>query len=176
MKTKVELRRTIRREKEKQTPETLRSCSEAVWAQIEVLPEFRRARTVAAYWSLPDEVYSHGFVEKWAMEKRILLPVMCGEEELELREYLPGCTMNGARFCILEPEGMVVAPSEVDLIVVPGVAFDRNNHRLGRGKGYYDRLLVRTKAFKVGVCFRFQLLDEIPVDGHDIRMDRVISE
>jgi 5-formyltetrahydrofolate cyclo-ligase len=175
MKTKTDIRRDIRREKEKYSPEVLSARSEGVWAQVEALPEFRRAHTVAAYWSLPDEVYSHAFVEKWAAEKRILLPVMCGANELELRQYRPGCTMNEARFCIREPEGGAVAPRQVDLIVVPGVAFDRHNHRLGRGKGYYDRLLARMTAFRVGVCFDFQRVEEIPAEEHDAKMDLLIE-
>jgi 5-formyltetrahydrofolate cyclo-ligase len=175
MKTKADLRRQIRLEKEKQTAEALKSRSQAVWAQVEALPEFRRARTVAAYWSLPDEVCSHEFVGKWAAEKRILLPVMCEENELELREYQPDRTMSEARFRVREPEGAVVAPGEVDLILVPGVAFDRQNHRLGRGKGYYDRLLKSMCARKIGVCFDFQVLEEIPTEKHDVSMDFVVN-
>ena len=96
----------------------------------------------------------------------------CG---LELREYRPGCTMNEAEFCIREPEGEKLHPGHVDLILVPGMAFDRQNHRLGRGKGYYDRLLEGMDAVKVGTCFEFQFFDSIPFDGHDIPMNRVMK-
>jgi len=174
METKADFRRHVRQEKKKYEPEDLIVRSEAVWQQIEMLPEFQRARVIAAYWSLPDEVFSHDFVEKWSSEKKILLPVMLEDCRLELREYRPGCTMNEAEFCIREPEGEVLQPEYVDLILVPGMAFDRQNHRLGRGKGYYDRLLGGMDALKIGVCFDFQFFDFIPTDEHDIPMDRVI--
>lgn len=175
MKTKADFRRYIRQEKKKYTQEELSVRSESVWVKVEALPEFRQAHIVALYWSLPDEVHSHAFVEKWCREKRILLPVMCDGHDLELREYSPGCRMNEAEFCVGEPEGGPVDQQCVGLILVPGLAFDRKNHRLGRGKGYYDRLLSRMHAVKVGVCFDFQLLDEIPVDSYDIAMDKVMA-
>lgn len=62
------------------------------------------------------------------------------------------------------------------MIIVPGVAFDNNNNRLGRGKAYYDKLLKESKSYKVGVCFDFQLIEEVPVDEYDIKMDLIISE
>lgn len=174
METKNDFRRFVRAEKKKYTEEELRTGSDSIWEQIELLPEFRSARVVAAYWSLPDEVYSHRFVEKWCTEKRILLPVMLEGNRLELREYRPGCTMNEAEFCIREPEGNLCTPGEVELVLVPGMAFDRNNNRLGRGKGYYDRLLNQVDAYKIGVCFGFQFLERIPVDSHDVPMDRIV--
>ena len=175
METKADFRRRVRHEKKKYTPAELRLRSREIWKQIESLPEFQQARKVAVYWSLPDEVCSHDFVERWCREKTLLLPVMLEGYELELREYLPGWPLNEAEFCIREPEGRIFPPEEVDLILVPGMAFDRQNHRLGRGKGYYDRLLCRMKAVKVGVCFGFQFFDAIPTDEYDIPMDRVLK-
>ena len=175
METKPELRRRMRQEKNTHTETELLSRSEKVWRQVEALPEFRWARTVAVYWSLPDEVHTHDFVEKWSGEKTVLLPVMREGCDLELREYRPGCTMNAAEFCIREPEGEAFPLEHVDLILVPGMAFDRRGNRLGRGKGYYDRLLARMPAVKIGVCFAFQHLDHVPVDNRDVPMDRVVS-
>lgn len=174
METKADFRRYIRQEKKKYTQAELQARSEPIWRQVEQLPEFQQAATVAAYWSLPDEVDSHGFVEKWCGEKRMLLPVMLPDCALELREYRPDCRMNEAGFSIREPEGAAIDPSQVDLILIPGMAFDRHGHRLGRGKGYYDRLLCRMTAVKVGVCYEFQFLDAVPADPHDVAMDRVI--
>ena len=67
-------------------------------------------------------------------------------------------------------------PSEIELIIVPAVAFDRNGNRLGRGKGFYDRLLQTTSATKIGVGYDFQLIEEIPAEPHDIPMDMVITQ
>ena len=84
---------------------------------------------------------------------------------------------KGVAFGIDEPIGNVYDnPEKIDLIVVPGVAFDKKNNRLGRGKAYYDKLLKTANTFKVGICFDFQLIDSVPVDKYDIKMDLVISD
>jgi 5-formyltetrahydrofolate cyclo-ligase len=83
----------------------------------------------------------------------------------------------GENFGIPEPSGELFKDyNEIDLILVPGVAFDIENNRMGRGKAYYDKLLSSLKAFKLGVCFDFQLLQSVPTDEHDIKMDRILSE
>ena len=64
---------------------------------------------------------------------------------------------------------------KIDLIIVPGVGFDQNNNRLGYGKGFYDHFLKNKNIFKIGICFKEQLLDEIPVNEYDIKMDLIIT-
>ncbi len=84
--------------------------------------------------------------------------------------------MVGA-FGITEPEDScpTVDPSEIDLAIVPGLAFSRSGIRLGRGKGYYDRMLPRLNCFKLGVCYSVALSDSIPSEKWDVPMDKVIS-
>ena len=80
-------------------------------------------------------------------------------------------------FHIEEPQGDdTVDPDSIELMVIPAVAYDRNGNRLGRGKGFYDRLLASTKARKVGIAYDFQLVDEIPAEPHDVPVDIVITE
>ncbi len=69
-------------------------------------------------------------------------------------------------------------PETIDLILVPGLAFSRDRHRLGRGGGFFDRLLSgrAANAFKLGLCFSFQMLDHVPTEGHDVLMDAVITD
>lgn len=174
MKTKKEFREIVRKLKGNITSEELHNRSATIVSRIESLARFRSARSVAAYWSLPDEVQTHAFIERWSAEKIILLPVMCNGNNLELRKYQKGCVMNEAEFCIRQPEGELFSPSETDLILVPGVAFDSLNHRIGRGKGYYDRLLKDFTGYKIGMCFDFQYFHEIPFDSHDVSVDEVI--
>jgi 5-formyltetrahydrofolate cyclo-ligase len=82
----------------------------------------------------------------------------------------------GEQFGILEPSGSEFNDrASIDLIIVPGIAFDQNNYRMGRGRGYYDKLLETTKAVRMGVCFNFQYLENIPVEMHDLPMDLVIK-
>lgn len=128
------------------------------------------------YHSLKDEVDTHAFIRKWSREKRILLPVVTGDD-LELRLYTGPEDLTVGAYGIEEPTGALFTDySTIDLIVVPGVAFDRDGNRLGRGKGYYDRLLPRIpSAYKIGICFPFQVVDEVPAEPFDIRMDEIIT-
>ena len=151
--------------------------SETVMAQVEQLEVFQRARTVLMYWSMDDEVQTHRFVERWYRDKVVLLPCVDGDD-LRLRQYTgPECLVAGEQFGIGEPTGPEWTALDEELIVVPGVAFDRTGNRMGRGRGFYDRLLKSTpNAVKIGVAYEFQMLEEIPVEPHDVKMDIVISE
>ena len=155
---------------------THQSHSAEILAALEAHPAFRTASTILLYHSLPDEVDTHSFIRKWSAKKQILLPVVTGDD-LELRVYTgPGDLATGA-YGIEEPTGALFTDYDaIDFIVVPGVAFDRNGNRLGRGKGYYDRLLPRIpSAYKAGICFPFQIVEEVPAEMFDIRMDKVIT-
>ncbi|MCR5589083.1 MAG: 5-formyltetrahydrofolate cyclo-ligase [Bacteroidales bacterium] len=175
---KAEIRKRMRELKRAVTPEEKLRRSETVMRGVEALPEFQRARVVLLYWSMADEVQTHAFVERWYKEKTLLLPCVDGDD-LRLRQYTgPECMVAGEQFGIGEPSGEEWTDLDaVELIVVPGVAFDRQNNRMGRGRGFYDRLLKSTpNAVKVGVAYDFQILDSIPVEPHDVKMDRVITE
>jgi 5-formyltetrahydrofolate cyclo-ligase len=126
---------------------------------------------------MSDEVFTHDFVLDQASNKTIILPVV-KDDELELKVFSGLENMVvGKAFGIEEPVGESFKRlDEIDLIIVPGVAFDKMNNRLGRGKAYYDKLLKQTKAYKVGVCFDFQHIDHVPVDQFDVRMDLVIHD
>lgn len=147
-----------------------------VFSQLTKHPFFERAKTLLVYWSLPDELPTEEFINTWYSShgKRFLLPVVRGEE-LELYEYLgPSCLQPQPPFGILEPQGTArVSAGEVDLVIVPGVAFSGSTRqRLGRGRGYYDRLLPQMpNAIKVGVCLREQVVASVPCEPHDLAMD-----
>lgn len=96
-------------------------------------------------------------------------------DELELKVYEGAEYLQQNSYGIDEPVGESFSDySAIDLAIVPGVAFDAQGHRLGRGKGYYDRLLPQLSAYKIGICFPFQLVDDVPTDPFDIAMDEVI--
>lgn len=172
---KQEIRKRIRELKKQYSPQAKAEKSQTVWEQLEGLPAFRKARTVLAYWSMPDEIATHDFVCKWAERETVLLPCVCGNE-LEIRRFENREKLcAGEKYAIPEPTGEIfTALNQIDVILVPGMAFDRLKNRLGRGKGYYDRILKRTKACKIGLCYDFQLLDHLPTEEHDVKMDTVI--
>lgn len=176
MDEKKALRIEIRQLKRACPLEERRRKSLSVWEAVERDEVFLQAETVLAYWSMDDEVYTHDFVNKWAGSKTLLLPCVKGDE-LELR-YFDGeeRLQPGEGYAIPEPVGELFADwGKIDLILVPGVAFDKSGNRLGRGKGYYDKVLKQTGAYKLGVCFDFQLVECVPVEPHDVKMDRVVA-
>lgn len=149
-----------------------------IMAALEQHPAFRAAHTVLLYHSLKDEVDTHDFIRRWSGRKRILLPVVVGDE-LELRVYHGPETMAAGSYGILEPTGEAFTDyASIGFAAIPGMAFDRAGNRLGRGKGYYDRLLPHLPAttYKAGICFPYQLIDEVPAEPFDIRMDEIITQ
>lgn len=172
---KKEIRRQIRELKKNYSLEEKKKNSELIWARVEQDEHFKRAQIILAYWSMDDEVFTHDFVCKWAEKKIILLPCVRGEE-LNIR-YFDGreklCPGEG--YAIPEPVGKLFTDlDKIDMILVPGVAFDCSLNRLGRGKGYYDKILKQTSAYKLGICFDFQMIAQVPTEEHDIKMNQII--
>lgn len=172
---KNEIRAQIKALKKQLNEQTKAETASAVFALLESCPEFQKAHTVLAYHALPDELPTQAFLQQWANGKRLYLPRVNGDE-LDILPYSPESLHKGA-FSILEPDGNEYTDVDtLDLIIVPAVAFDRRGNRLGRGKGFYDRLLQKAKCPKIGIAYHFQLLDEIPAESHDIPMDKIITE
>ncbi len=145
-------------------------------ALLEEDPLFRQAHTLLFYHSLPDEVNTTAFIEKWYQAKELLLPAVKGEE-LELHRYTGPEKCRTGAFGIIEPHDSLFTDYEwIDLAIVPAMAFDLAGNRLGRGKGYYDRLLPRLSCPKVGLCFSFQLLDQVPAEPFDVPVNRIFTE
>ena len=177
---KAEIRKRMRELKRAVSAEEKLRRSETVMRSVEQLPEFRQAHVVLLYWSMADEVQTHDFVNRWYDKKVLLLPCVEGDDLL-LRQYTgPECLVAGEQFGIGEPDASLpafTALERIDLIIVPGVAFDSEGNRMGRGRGFYDRLLKTTpNAKKIGVAFDFQMIEHVPVEPFDVKMDHVITE
>ncbi|MBP5527252.1 MAG: 5-formyltetrahydrofolate cyclo-ligase [Bacteroidales bacterium] len=175
---KAEVRKQIRELKRAVPPAEKLRRSELIMRQVEAQPEFQHSHVALLYWSMADEVQTHSFVERWYKQKTLLLPCVDGDD-LRLRQYTgPECMVAGEQFGIGEPSGPEWTDLQaVDFIMVPGVAFDHNGNRMGRGRGFYDRLLKSTpNAVKIGVAYNFQMLDTIPVEPHDVSMNLVIHD
>ena len=173
---KHELREKVRRMKRMLTEAERLQASLAVFQRLENTAAFQLAEKILMYHSLPDEVSTIEFLKKWNGRKRFFLPRVNGVN-LEILPYDVEKLVQGS-FHILEPVGEELTdPSDIELIVTPAVAYDRRGNRIGRGKGFYDRLLKETKATKIGVVFHFQLSDEdIASEPHDVPVDMVITD
>lgn len=149
------------------------------------LDEYAAAQTVMFYVDVRDEVRTrHALPTAITGDKRIVIPY-CVDGELELFHLEAMEELETGMYKILEPKSELrdvaakkLRPSDLDLIMVPGVAFDRNGGRTGHGKGYYDKLLehARPDTPLIALAFECQLFPEIPCEEHDIYMDKVVTE
>ena len=159
--------------------------SRAICGRFAALPEYAAAATVLLYVHMRSEVRTQPFLPAAiAQGKRVVVPY-CAGDALELFRLESPSELEIGTYGILEPRvplrGLAakrVPPEALDLVMVPGVAFDRRGGRAGHGKGYYDRLLrhVRPDATLVGVAYECQLFPQIPMLDHDVFMDKVITE
>lgn len=159
------------------TPVSMREVeAEMVFKTIEGMPVWQQVQHILCYWSLPDELPTHDAVNQWlAAGKNIYLPRVKGDD-LEIVPYHGAESLDeNNKFHIGEPVGDAVNASCLELIIVPAVALDGKRNRLGRGKGYYDRLLSSNACPTIGVACDFQLVDEVPVEPHDRQLDCVVT-
>jgi len=139
---------------------------------LRIWPVWEEARTVCAFCALPGEP---DVLDPWPVDKRIALPRMEGDE-LVVRWVSSREELVAGRFGVLEPgSDAPLAGLDFDLILVPGMAFDRGGGRLGRGRGYYDRFLSRASGVVAGVCFDDQLIGKVPLEPHDVRMNVIFT-
>ena len=184
----AELKSQIRKQahENRRNQENKDVVSETIVAKFMALPEFERAGTVLFYVDVRDEVRTrHAFQDALATGKKIIVP-WCNEAgELELFHMESVDELAEGMYRILEPKAelrqlsaKVVQPEDLDLIMVPGVGFDERGGRTGHGKGYYDKLLehARPDCPLVALAFDCQMFPEIPMQSHDIFMDKVITE
>jgi 5-formyltetrahydrofolate cyclo-ligase len=160
-------------------------ASAAVIQRLTALPEYSAARTVLCYVSFRSEVATRDFLLRMLEEgKRVVVPY-CQASHLELLRFAGFDDLTPGMLGILEPKAELrsqedrrAAVQEIDLFVIPGLAFDRQGGRLGYGKGYFDRLLrdARNDALLAAVAFECQLFDAVPMLPHDVRVDCVVTE
>lgn len=171
---KKRIRKEIRDLKKFVSTEEKQIAGNAVFGKIESFSEFQNACTILIYWAIPDELPTQETIKRWCNNKQILLPSIDGNK-LVLKQYSPTGKLTQKTLGIWEPDLSENYEGSVDLVIVPGIAFDQNKNRLGRGKGYFDRFFKKYKPVKIGVGFDFQLKDSIPVARHDIKMDKIVT-
>ena len=182
-----EVKKTIREQAHanRRAQENKDELSEAICNKFAALPEFASAKCILAYIDVRTEVRTRHYLPALlASGKRIAVPY-CVDDVLELFELAGMDELSVGMYKILEPKPELrdipakrVEVKDLDLIMVPGVAFDRRGARMGHGFGYYDKLLehARPDAPLVALAFECQLFAEIPTQAHDIFMDKIVTE
>jgi len=173
---KERIRRELLRKRINLSEEERLRLSQKIVENLRSLPEYRQAKKVLLYYPIKGEPDLTSLFEEVISKKELILPKVNGEE-LKLYKVDTLSCLSVGTFGILEPaEGKEVGPEELDFVAVPGVAFDLRGYRLGFGKGFYDRLLKKTRATKVGVAYSFQVLERIPNDVWDVPVDIILTE
>ncbi|PIU82979.1 MAG: 5-formyltetrahydrofolate cyclo-ligase [Elusimicrobia bacterium CG06_land_8_20_14_3_00_38_11] len=158
---------------------TVDSNSRKILKKLFRMEEFRRAKKVMFYSSFGNEVSTEKMIEKsLKLKKQVFLPKILKGKIVPVQiENLKELVLG--KFGILEPKVTMecrLRPADFDVIIVPGVAFDKNCNRIGFGKGYFDRFLKTQKAKKIGLAHSFQIVKKIPAGKFDVPMDLVITE
>lgn len=183
-KNKKELRKYMTEQRSSFSKYKIEQKSKLIIDRIKKLEVFTKSKTILSYINTQNEVITAGFISECiTLGKAVYLPAVLKENnQMEFyrifsldTDICPGC------YGIFEPMKISnnrVQKNEIDIIIVPGVAFDLNKNRLGYGKGYYDRFLQKLapKVVKIGLGFDFQIIENIPVESFDIRMDIIITE
>lgn len=175
---KKEMRRLIRERKTQLSEEERRRESREVCRKVMATDKWQNAKTALLYWALKDETDVGKLIDDlYARGGTVLLPTCVGDD-LVLREYEGKEKMRTGAFNIAEPTGRVFEKKDygkIDLVIVPGMAFDHKGGRMGRGRGFYDRLLKDLpNCYKMGVCWSVQMVDEVVMEDEDVKMEEVV--
>ena len=167
---KAALRKRMRMVRDMVDDHLMRSV--LLWAKVAELDEYQRATSVMAFVGFGGEPDTDPLFARLKVEgKRLLLPRVDPSGIVAVDGDSPTTV---SKFGVTEPIGPPVDAGEIDFVIVPGLAFTTAGDRLGYGQGYYDRFLPTVSAPAVGVCFVDQLVDEMPLAPHDVRVDTVI--
>ncbi len=154
--------------------------SKEIYMKLVNLENFNKAKVIGIYYSTSNEVDTSLIVNRLLNNKKIVcFPKVEGDVINFYKVNSITDLTNTSIFGIKEPKGdtfTLINPLDIDLIIIPGIAFDKKLNRLGHGKGYYDKYLKKTNAYKIGICFSSQICDNLIVDNNDVKMDLIIDE
>lgn len=179
---KIAIRDQMRAKLAGLTDAAVRAASAAIWERLARLPEVSTAERLLIYVSKGHEVDTHGLIQQMlAVGKHVSVPrfddATNSYSAAEVRDFHGDLALG--KFGILEPKSgasRVAAFTQLQLLLVPGLAFDEQGNRLGRGMGFFDRILTEAPATKVALAYDFQVLKEVPVEAHDAGMDFIVTE
>ncbi len=177
---KEKLRKEIKEKRKKLSKEEQRKKGKEIKKRLFDLKEYKDAKTVLFYVSYNGEVFTHNMIKEAMINKKVIVPISNKKDKsLILSELKNWDDLKLGSYGILEPRKdkiNEVSIDEIDLIIVPGIAFDEKGNRIGHGKGYYDRLLQKSNAVKIGIAYELQIVDKVPTEENDIPVDIIITE
>ena len=175
---KTQLKESILEKRNSLSKDEIIEKSNKIKLNLFNLESYKKSKTAMFFVSFGSEVSTHDIIKESIGRKTIVVPKVTGHEiEPSLILDFDSLVPSG-KFGILEPiEIMKVAYKNIDLVLVPGIAFDKEGHRIGYGFGYYDKFLKKVpKAVKIGLCFDFQVVDKVPREEYDVPVDFIVTE
>ena len=176
---KTELRTLMRKKRSSLSDKEINEKSKEIEKKLFSLDKFLSAKTVMIYMSAFGEVRTDAIIERLISDKKkVVVPITHTDTETLTLSYINSMDdFTKGAYGIREPSSINECNvSDIDAILVPGIAFDVKGNRIGFGKGYYDKLLSESEAIKIALCYDFQIVQEIDADEHDIPMDMIITE
>ena len=172
------IREKMRRRRKTLTYDEVHEKSETIRYKLEGRKAFKEANTIMMYISSFKEPETLPVIEHLLEQgKKVVVPVSSTSTNTIVPTYIESISeLQKGAYGILEPSIIRhIDPSEIEVIVIPGIAFDMHRNRLGFGKGYYDKFLENTNAKKIALCYDFQIVDDVPVADHDRPMDLILT-
>jgi len=176
---KQEIREKLLYKRTTQSPRDKKPKDKKIVESIESLPEFQKAKKILIYMAINGEVDTTDLFEKYKEEKQFILPrVNIENTTLTLYHIKSLEDLEKGTFRIPEPSQDLekVKPEEIDLAIIPGIAFAKNGHRIGYGGGFYDKLLKKINCPTIGIAYEFQIIETIPTEDHDEKTNILITE
>ena len=173
---KQELRKKILEKRNSLAKEEIKEKSKIIKEKLFSSGEYKQAKTVSFFVSFGSEVNTHEMIKEALKGKEVCVPVVKNNQIILSKINDFSDLGKKGKYGILEPSSIIEIDKElVDLIIVPGVVFDKKRYRIGYGKGYYDNLLKDYSGKTIGLAFSLQIVDSIPAEEHDIKVDRIIT-
>lgn len=176
---KQALRTLLLTKRLKQLPEKKKINDEKIVAQIKSLPEFQNANQILFYIPIQGEVDLTKIFAEYNDKKDFVLPrVIYSTKDLNLYKINKMDDLEKGSYEIPEPKNdlKIIAPEDIDLVLLPGVGFSLDGHRIGYGEGFFDRLLKKIPSPKIGIAYEFQIVKNVPAEEHDVPVDMIITE
>ena len=171
---KESIKKNILEARNSLSPNQIKEKSRVIKRNLLDMEQFQNAGVIHCYISKGSEVFTHYLMSE--LGKTWIIPCLQNNS-------LKSCKFDGfqdlrkGNFGILEPKKIEIFPEEkIELVIVPGIAFDTRGYRLGYGKGYYDRFLKNLNAIKIGLAYDFQIVNNVPEEKHDVKVDGIITE
>lgn len=176
--SKDNLRKEMKEKRKQLAPEQMQQAAQMIARRLTDLLPVQKAKTIMGYASIRNEVDLEPFYEEqYRLGKTILLPRVEGNE-IKAVPWQGWQETSVSSFGIREPQGDFYPAEKIDVVLVPGLAFDGSGYRVGYGRGYYDRFLpgLRRDAFKCGICYEFQVVESVFPHENDISVHWIVTE